>query len=266
MKQNKEILTGFVESLAGVVSGSQLMLRSAAEKIDGLKSDNLKNQNILISLQDEVIQNKSEQLDSVKNTVESEMKTWAGVVAKSCSNISTVTPKKLKEAVKSAVGEEDRSRNFLVYGVEEKEGEEQKLLTDIFRQIEVQPEVVEQYRIGTGKAGSNRPIKVKLRRPDAVREVLTGAKKLKGHTKLGCIFISPDRALEERAAHKQLIGEMKRSREKEPGMYFFIKRGTVCRVERTNNAPNKQIVSDDQLSPFERVVRESALNKQTVLA
>ena len=88
MKQNKEILTAFVESLAGVVSGSQLMLRSAAEKIDGLKSDNLKNQNILISLQDEVIQNKAEQLDSVKNTVESEMKTWAGVVAKSCSNIS----------------------------------------------------------------------------------------------------------------------------------------------------------------------------------
>ena len=187
------------------------------------------------------------------------MKTWAGVVAASCSNISTVTPKNLKDAVKSAVGEEDRSRNFLVYGAEEKEGEEHKLLTDIFRQIDVQPEVVEQYRIGTVKAGSNRPIKVKLRRPDAVREVLPGAKMWKGHTKLGCIFISPDRSLEERAAHKQLIDELKRMRKQVPGMYFFIKRGTVCCEKRANKQMVTTATNGSPLSSFERTVRDSAL-------
>ena len=234
MKQNKDTLTSFVQSLTGVVNSSQLMLRSAAAKIDELKRTNLDSINSVNSLQKEIIQIKSEQLDSVKNTVETEMKTWAGVVAESCSNISTVIPMKLKDAVKSAVGEEDRSRNFLVYGAEEKDGGEQ-LLTEIFQKIEIQPEVVEHYRIGTAKTGYNRPIKVKLRRPDTVREVLTSSKKLKGHAKLGSVYISPDRSLAERAAHKQLIDEMKRRREQEPDMYFFIKRGAVCCVERTNN-------------------------------
>ena len=68
---------------------------------------------------------------------------------------------------------------------------QKRMLTDIFQQIDTKPEVVEHYRIGTAKAGSNRPIKVKRRRQGAVRDVLTNAKKLKGHDDLASIFISP---------------------------------------------------------------------------
>ena len=40
MRQNKDTLAGFVESLVGGVNSSQLVLRSAAAKIDDLKSKN----------------------------------------------------------------------------------------------------------------------------------------------------------------------------------------------------------------------------------
>ena len=236
MKKNKDVLVNFIQNLGEVVNKSQCVLRSASAKIDELKSDNLTNQKSLISLQQEVIQKKSEQLDSVKTTVQTEMKTWANVVTNSCSNVSTVTPKKLKAAVKSVVGEEDRTRNFVVYGTEEELEEEQwsneKWLDEIFNQIDVKPDVVEAYRVGSVVAGKHRPLKVKLRRPDTVMEVLAGAKKMKGHKLLGSIFIAPDRSFEERAAHKVLVEEMKKRRGKEPGMYFYIKRGEVCCVDR----------------------------------
>lgn len=238
MKQNKDNLVGFVQSLAGVVNRSQLMLRSAAAKIDELKSDNLKNQRSLISLQNEVIQNNSEQLDSVKDTVKTEMKTWAGVVSKSCNSIVSATPRVIKEAVKSAVGDEDRSRNFMVYGAEEETEEfstsDEEWVSGIFHQIKIKPVVVGYYRVGPVKASYNRPIKVKLRTPDTVMEILASAKKMKGDMKFGSIFLAPDRTFEERATHKQLVGEMKQKRGEEPGKYFYIKRGKVCSVERTD--------------------------------
>ena len=145
MKQNKDNLVNIVQSLAAAVNRSQLLLRSASATIDELKSNNLKSQSSLISLQQEVIGKKSEQLDSVKSTVQTEMKTWANVVKQSCSSLSTVPSKKLKEAVKSAVSEEDRSHNFVIFGAEEEEEQaardevpvtDETLLSKIFQKLE----------------------------------------------------------------------------------------------------------------------------------
>ena len=275
MKLNKDVLSGFVESLAGVTGSSQHMLRSAAEQIDALKSENMKLQNSIICLNNDIAQKQSDELLSVKSTVEAEMKTWANVVAESCSNKSAVTPQNLKVAVRTLVSEEDRSRNILVYGAAEGIKEKQ-LLADIFQQIDTEPEVVEHYRIGTVKDISNRPIKVKLRRPGAVRNVLINAKKLKGHDKLGSIFISPDRSMEERKAHKQLIDEMKKKRNEDPTKYYFIKKGTVCCAERTDgseyvNPPESSVDRDSSLtgSPHQQI-RPGNLNllspfEQTIL-
>ena len=235
MKQNKDTLVKFVQRLTDIVSRSQLVLKSAAAKIDELKSDNLKTQGSLINLQNDMIHKNSEQLDSVKNAVQSEIKTWATVVSKRTSTCNTKTV--IKEAVKSAVGDEDRARNFMVYGA--KEVTEEFSTTDtqwvkgIFHYLKVEPEVIGYYRVGPTKAGCNRPIKVKLLSPDSVMEVVTSAKKMKVDMKFWSIFLAPDRSLDERVAHKQLIDGMKKKREEEPSRYFFIKQGKVCSVERT---------------------------------
>lgn len=243
MKKNKDVLVNFVRSLADVANKNQSILRSAAAEIDELKSDNLKSQRSLISLQQEVIQNKSEQLDSVKNTVKTEIKTWANVVTKSCSgNQNMGAPKKLiREAVKSVIGEHDRSCNIVVFGaVEVKEQDKDDVpVTDelyvkkIFENIGVQPYYETYYRAGKEKAGTSRPLIVKMGSPVVVSEVLANAKLLKESRFYGKCFLAPDRSPEERIEHRKLIDEMKKRRGEEPEKYFYIRKGEVCCSERT---------------------------------
>jgi len=45
----------------------------------------------------------------------------AGVVTKSCSNLSTAIPKKMKEVVSAAVTAEDRSHNVVIFVATEEE-------------------------------------------------------------------------------------------------------------------------------------------------
>ena len=259
MKQNKDILVDFVELLTGVIGNSQCMLKSAAEELDALKNENMKLQNSTVCLQGELLQQKSDDLDSVKSTVETEIKSWAGVVQKSCSSISAVTPFKLKQAVKQAVSEEDRSSNFLIFGADEKISDEQ-LLADIFLQTDTKPEVAEYYRIGAAKDEGNRPIKVKLRKRDAVMDVLLNAKKLKGHASLGSIFISPDRSVEQRVAHSKLIDELKKKRQDDPSRHYYIKRGAICSAERTS----RSTVNQDQQTPRPDNLNTSSTSNRSV--
>ena len=243
MKQNKETLANFVEALTGVLSKSQNLLKSAAANIDELKTDQLKSQKSVINLQEELIRNKSEQLDSVKTTVKTEMKSWTDVVKQSCSK--TVTPKKIKEAVKSAVSEEDRSRNFMMFGLEEEDEEadrlelydDEKIIDMLFERIEVKPRIEEHYRVGKLQPGSNRPIKVRLSRSDSVMQVLSNAKKLKGGPALlSSVFLAPDRSKEERIAHKRLVDLMKKKMEEEPDKHFYIRYNKICSADKLSTA------------------------------
>ena len=242
MKKNKDVLVGFVQNLAGTVSKSQAMLKAAAAKIDELKSDTLKNQKSLISLQEEVIQKKSEQLKSVETTVKDEIKTWAGVVTKSCSNMSTAIPKKLKEVVRAAVSAEDRSHNVVIFGVTEVEDQDKEhnavdddmCLRKIFDMVGMGSHCfVDHHRAGLKKPGQSRPLIVRMEAQHMVMEALINAKKLKdSHCYRSC-YLAPDRSPEQRAAHRQLITEMKKKMGEQPDKYFFIKGGKVCCCERT---------------------------------
>jgi hypothetical protein len=239
--KNKDNLIGFVLKLAGAVNHSQLLLKSAAAKIDDMKSDALNNQKSLISLQKEVIQKKSEQLKSVETTVKEEIKTWAGVVTKSCSNMSTAIPKKMKEVVSAAVTAEDRSHNVVIFGATEEEDQDKEHppVTDdvcvqkIFDKVGLRRCVVKHHRAGLKKTGQSRPLIVRMKEPHMVMEALVNAKVLKETLCYKTCYLAPDRSPEQRAAHRQLITEMKKRREEQPDMYFFIKGGEVCCVERT---------------------------------
>ena len=94
--------------------------------------------------------------------------------------------------------------------------------------------VKDHYRAGVAKAGTSRPLVVKFERPQLVIEVLSNAKKLKGSRFLSSVFLAPDRSPEERTEHRKLIEEMKKRRGEEPDKYFFVRRGKVCSVARTD--------------------------------
>ena len=56
---------------------------------------------------------------------------------------------------------------------------------------------------------------------------MSRAKELKGWDKHGKMFIGPDRSREERAVRKELVQELRRKRDEEPGKNFVIRRNEV---------------------------------------
>ena len=176
----KDVITEIVLKMGSMICQSRTVLRSAAEKLDQQKSEQIKTQN-------ELIQCKSGKLTSVKETVKTEMKLFTDVV-KNNTVASEISPAKIKMAVKSAITEDDRSKNFIIFGApeelecEEQEMSELSLVGDIlgFMKFKERPNITNIERVGVKKSDSTRrPIKVTMRDPEIVREMLSRAKVLK---------------------------------------------------------------------------------------
>ena len=101
------------------------------------------------------------EIASVQSAVKTEISSWSNIFQQKSSQ--PFTPAKLKEAVKSAVVEEDRSRNIMIFGKEEKENEDLcKTISEILEDVNEKPRLIEFRRVGSAKPGKSRPIKVKL--------------------------------------------------------------------------------------------------------
>ena len=141
MKQaNKDTVIKLVSTLTGALTRSSELLQLAAADVDKLKTDQLRLQSELLSAKEDVLTGKNEQLVEMKTAVKSEIKSWADVVGKNCNSSETITPKNIKEAVKSAVIEEDRLHNIMIYGLEEldEEGsneEDKRQIAEIMHEI-----------------------------------------------------------------------------------------------------------------------------------
>ena len=171
---------------------------------------------------------------SVQTAVKTEISSWSKIVKQNSSQ--PITPAKLKEAVKSAVIEEDSSRNFMIFGKEERANEDLfQTISEILEDVKEKPRVIECSRVGGLKPGKSRPIKVKLYSSDAVSHVLRKAKHLKSSEQNRSTFICPDRTKEERETHKNLVVKMKMKMKNEPKLYHYIKGGLIISVKKTAN-------------------------------
>ena len=108
MKCNKDTLANLIENLSKSLISNIDLCKSAAGTIDNVKSE-------LIKVQKELLQSVQE---TVQTEIKTEMKTWSDIARKNCDN-KAPTLKTVKKAVQSAVQEDARSRNFILYGVHE---------------------------------------------------------------------------------------------------------------------------------------------------
>lgn len=234
----REALLGdWVLKFAAMYHDTKSLTSTAAAKIEELNSALVKGQEKVIALQEDVIRSNEEQLAGVQSAVRDEMvsvqtavktgfSSWSKVVQQNAGQ--PICPAKLKEAVKSAVVEEDRSRNIMIFGKEEKSDEDlSQTISKIFEDVKEKPGLIEFRRIGIAKPGKPRPIKVKLSSSDAVFHVLRKAKDLKSSDTNRSTYIGPDRTKEEREAHKHLVGQLKTKIKKESEMYHYIKGGRI---------------------------------------
>ena len=92
-----------------------------SDEVESLKNEKISDQRKIISLQGQLIDKHEDNVKSVQSaiqtTVETEMKTYASAVTRSCS--SALAPRKIEAAVKKVADKEERSRNVIVYGLEE---------------------------------------------------------------------------------------------------------------------------------------------------
>ena len=155
---------------------------------------------------------------------------------KNCS--TSVTRKTIEAAVKSVCDKEDRSKNVIIYGIEETSEE---VLSDkvrtVLEEIDEKPLVRDCVRVGVKTNGDKRPrpVKFTLSNSDHVAQVLRSAKRL--HSKEGykAVYICPDRSVQERRSFKILLDQLREKRKSEPNRTHFIRNNKIVSSDINRN-------------------------------
>ena len=158
MKLNKNQLVNIIISMVNLFDENVKTCKSAASKIDELKSEQIELQKKFIDLQ-------SEQAETVKSTVKSELniglKSWSDVVKKNTSqlqnDVMTSTKKSVKQVIKKVNEEERRSCNLMIYGLPEHDDENIGTAVDeVYHSMRVEiPKTIDCYRVGKKQEGVN---------------------------------------------------------------------------------------------------------------
>ena len=231
--KNKDTVVEFAVKLCNLLKHSQALLKDASGDLDSLKVDQLQNKSQLSRVQDELSVKKSAELDAVKNTVEEKLSDWAAVV-KNNSSGNKVTQKEVKKAVKSAMNENDREFNVIMFNVEEKDDENYDADTALNIIASAGATITESQggctvkRIGTLDKDKIRPLKVKFDSKSVAFDLLAKAKNLKDDERYGSVFVVPDRSKEERIERRKLVERLKLARTKNPGKKYYIWRKEIC--------------------------------------
>jgi hypothetical protein len=168
----------------------------------------------------------------VSKTVEKEMKSYSSALHLSCStlpdNCSTaLSPKKIASAVKT-IKEEDRSKEVVVFGVDEENDEcPTTKLCKILEQLEEKPLITGHRRIGQRGADLKRPIIFSVQSVNVVHQILRKAKRLKDIKGLKTVYISPNRIPEERISRQKLVTKLKKKRSDDLTACYFIRKGGI---------------------------------------
>ncbi|KAL5251536.1 hypothetical protein ACHWQZ_G017041 [Mnemiopsis leidyi] len=195
MKLNKNPLAQIVTSLLGLIEQNVELCKCAAGKMDQLKSDKIADQKLLIELQ-------QTQMNSVQETVKSEMKSWADVVKKNSNvnqrNVKQLTENSVKQAVRAVNEEERRSKNLMIYGWQEKEKEADfeviKAAKEVFDEVDIYPlpHILEAYRIGKKEQGMTDDKMKKI--DDQLKKTKADTKRLAGRPR-NKVLRSPQKSL-----------------------------------------------------------------------
>ena len=165
---------------------------------------------------------------SVADSVKEEFKSYSSVVSTPQPTAPVICQKALTSVVKSVVEEEDRSRNFLVFGLpeEEEEGLETRI-REVLEEVGLKPKL-EAQRIGKKKSASViRPVKVCVSSSLIAQQILSNARNLRNSDNFKTVYLSPDRSPEQREARKELVASMRAQALAEPHKKFYIKEGQI---------------------------------------
>ena len=237
------------------------ILKSGCLEVDALKTESKCAIKDLAELQSELLTSKREQIQALQNgiekTIKTEMKSYSEAVKKSSGE--GVTLKNIKTVVKDFV--EDRSRNVMIFGLEETAGENlHGRVKEVFEEIKEKP------RFKAERVGKNddRPVKVTMDSSMIVSDILRKSKDLK-QSVFDKVFLKPDRTMEQRKKHRDLVAKLKQNIKDSPDKHHFIRNGEVCHEDKVKQ--DTTIVSADSanISSGSGVTKEKKKPRKTLL-
>ena len=237
---HKKDLAFWLADAADIMQQQLAIIGQFKDTIEVMKTESIADKSKLINVQEQLLHCQSNQLknltsavqSTVQSTVQKEMKSYSEVVGNDKNQMSTIqVQESLKKAVKTAIQEDDRSRNLVIFGVPESDAEQiDKCVSDLFVEVGEKPQF-SAGRIGVSKRGEDktfcRPIKCSFTSTTSVHQILSKARQLRLSDKFKSVFICPDRSPEERAARRALVLELKEAVTNKPDYKHFIKNGKV---------------------------------------
>ena len=120
----KMTLAKWLESASDIMTRQAGIISRMQKAIEMQKTDSLEDKAAIIKLQAEMIESKDHQLlslqsavqETVQTTVQQEVQSYSAAVSKH-SSATTISADSLKQAVKSAIAEEDKTKNIMVFGL-----------------------------------------------------------------------------------------------------------------------------------------------------
>ena len=208
---------------------------------DDLKMNCISDQRKIIDLQEKILVKKEEEIQSAKtamqDTVKTEIKSYSTVLKNTCTRV--LAPKRVQAALKTAAEEEERGKNLIIYGLEEKEEErlEEEVLA-VLSHLDEKPRIVSCERLGSktdDEEPSIRPVKLSLSGIDHTRQILKKTQRLKDVSGYTTVYICPDRTADQRKENKKLVEELKKRRVAEPDKKHYIRKNTVHSCDISHN-------------------------------
>ena len=235
----KEQLAEWLQEAVKIVQQQSNMIDKFETTVERMQIELIADQAKLITAQDKLLQHQQDQLfelksavkSTVQDTVQEEIKSYSEAVGSQNSKMEAIqVEESVKLAVKSAIREDDRNKNVMIFGLAETENEQiSNKVADLFNELGENTRVSAS-RVGVKKSGptpGHRPDKCTLTSSTAVHQILLKSRQLKLLDTYKSVFICPDRTPEERAARRALVAELKAANAKQPNHKHYIKHGKV---------------------------------------
>ena len=132
------------------------------------------------------------------------------------------------------MSDEDRSRNVIIFGLNETDEEnltERVDRDELFQQISLKPRY-EAVRLGRKLAEKTRPVRILLANSSILHQLFSKSNELRLSQQHKTVFIAPDRSSEEQARNHQLVLELKQKSREDLNKRYYIRSGIICFEEK----------------------------------
>ena len=190
------------------MGASQKEIKSLVHSEKEVSGKLVESQGKTIRLQVELIAKKDEELqkvrsvveDSVKNTVQEEIKLYSRAVESSAPVQSEVSSATIKKAIRTVAKVDSRSSNVVVFGLPENQSEDLTVAVgQVFSELSEKPKF-QAGRMGTKKDDATRPVLVQLRTGEIATQLLKKVSALRKSERFKDVYVCPDRTIEQRAS------------------------------------------------------------------